>query len=190
MGKCQGLLGAGTGLDSCAAPPFRATRVEWSLGCPAHRPCCSEFGYCRTREGENKLVSSDKFCWPLVLLFRLGIWIFPRLQRKKQRKSIVCWCHITRRRCRDVHWNTSRSYRTKTKSQVRNKYSCTVSIQKVYVNKTQYFRLRLYNFDFDALNSLWMLSDRSLISDLSVCFLNLFYITCTYIDKMLNSVLL
>merc|ERR1712240_930750 len=42
-----GLLGAGTGPGSCAAAPFRATSVDWSLGCPAHAPCCSEYGYCQ-----------------------------------------------------------------------------------------------------------------------------------------------
>merc|ERR1712115_442463 len=42
-----GLLGAGTGPGSCAAAPFRATSVDWSLGCPTHAPCCSEYGYCQ-----------------------------------------------------------------------------------------------------------------------------------------------
>ena len=42
-----GLLGAGTGEGSCAAPPFRSHEVQWSYGCPAFAPCCSEFGYCR-----------------------------------------------------------------------------------------------------------------------------------------------
>merc|ERR1712177_88938 len=42
-----GLLGAGTGPGSCAAAPFRATSVDWSLGCPSHAPCCSEYGYCQ-----------------------------------------------------------------------------------------------------------------------------------------------
>ena len=55
-GLCTGLLGAGTGLGSCAAPPFRSSRVEFSRGCPADRPCCSEFGYCRLRQGERLLL--------------------------------------------------------------------------------------------------------------------------------------
>merc|ERR1711962_398058 len=42
-----GLLGAGTGPGSCAAAPFRATSVDWTLGCPSHAPCCSEYGYCQ-----------------------------------------------------------------------------------------------------------------------------------------------
>ena len=42
-----GLLGAGHGEGSCAAPPFRAYAVKWSYGCPGFAPCCSEFGYCR-----------------------------------------------------------------------------------------------------------------------------------------------
>jgi len=50
VGQCLGLLGAGTGLGSCAAPPFRASQVEFDLGCPRATPCCSEFGYCRNRE--------------------------------------------------------------------------------------------------------------------------------------------
>jgi len=49
-GLCSGLLGGGTGLGSCAAPPFRSSQVQYSLGCPPHRPCSSEFGYCRLRE--------------------------------------------------------------------------------------------------------------------------------------------
>lgn len=49
-GECTGLLGAGTGLGSCAAPPFRATQVQFKLGCPREKPCCSEYGYCRTRQ--------------------------------------------------------------------------------------------------------------------------------------------
>ena len=42
-----GLLGAGQGEGSCAAPPFRAYQVKWTYGCPGFAPCCSEFGYCR-----------------------------------------------------------------------------------------------------------------------------------------------
>ena len=48
--QCQGgLLGAGEGLGSCAAYPFRAHSVHWVGGCPPHAPCCSEFGFCRPR---------------------------------------------------------------------------------------------------------------------------------------------
>ena len=43
------LLGAGKGLGSCAAYPFRSYEVHWALGCPPFAPCCSEFGYCRPR---------------------------------------------------------------------------------------------------------------------------------------------
>ena len=42
-----GLLGAGEGEGSCAAPPFRAHYVKWTQGCPGFAPCCSEYGYCR-----------------------------------------------------------------------------------------------------------------------------------------------
>ena len=50
-----GLLGAGEGLGSCAAYPFRAHSVHWVGGCPPHAPCCSEFGFCRPRV--------SKICW-------------------------------------------------------------------------------------------------------------------------------
>ena len=42
-----GLLGAGEGEGSCAAPPFRARYVKWAGGCPGFAPCCTEYGYCR-----------------------------------------------------------------------------------------------------------------------------------------------
>jgi len=47
-----GLLGAGTGGGSCAAAPFRTpvSQLQWPGGCPASAPCCSEFGYCHSRE--------------------------------------------------------------------------------------------------------------------------------------------
>ena len=47
------LLGGGKGLGSCAAYPFRSYDVHWSLGCPHHASCCSEFGYCRPKVGRN-----------------------------------------------------------------------------------------------------------------------------------------
>merc|ERR1712212_626322 len=48
LASCHGgLLGAGTGGGSCAAPPFRSSSVQWPLGCPDSAPCCSEFGYCQ-----------------------------------------------------------------------------------------------------------------------------------------------
>merc|ERR1712212_348104 len=48
LASCHGgLLGAGTGGGSCAAPPFRSSSVQWPLGCPDTAPCCSEFGYCQ-----------------------------------------------------------------------------------------------------------------------------------------------
>ena len=49
-----GLLGAGEGEGSCAAPPFRAHYVKWPHGCPAFAPCCTEYGFCRP------LVSADR----------------------------------------------------------------------------------------------------------------------------------
>merc|ERR1712179_843619 len=51
VGCCHGgLLGAGTGDGSCRAAPYRAVVVQWAGGCPAHASCCSEYGYCRTKE--------------------------------------------------------------------------------------------------------------------------------------------
>ena len=49
LGVKGGLLGAGTGGGSCRAAPFRAAVVQWTAGCPNTSPCCSEYGYCRTR---------------------------------------------------------------------------------------------------------------------------------------------
>jgi len=43
------LLGAGTGLGSCAAPPYRATKVHWVYGCPPFASCCTELGFCRSQ---------------------------------------------------------------------------------------------------------------------------------------------
>merc|ERR1719228_1043312 len=43
-----GLLGAGHGEGSCAAPfrtPIEA--LKWPAGCPAGAECCTEYGYCR-----------------------------------------------------------------------------------------------------------------------------------------------
>ena len=45
-----GYLGKGEGLGSCAAAPFRAHEVQWTYGCPAFAPCCSEYGFCRPLE--------------------------------------------------------------------------------------------------------------------------------------------
>ena len=28
-----------------------ASQVQFKLGCPREKPCCSEYGYCRTRQG-------------------------------------------------------------------------------------------------------------------------------------------
>ena len=101
VGQCLGLLGAGTGLGSCAAPPFRATRssiqqiqldhllhplshpplpcrlkwhttcrVQWRLGCPAPTPCCSEFGYCRSRRGGLGYCRLE-IMWPKLLYIYL-----------------------------------------------------------------------------------------------------------------------
>jgi len=51
-----GLLGAGSGEGSCAAPPFRVTAVKWAGGCPAYASCCTEFGYCR---GQDEWLSGN-----------------------------------------------------------------------------------------------------------------------------------
>ena len=48
-----GLLGAGEGEGSCAAPPFRAHYVKWTGGCPGFAPCCSEYGFCRPLVSES-----------------------------------------------------------------------------------------------------------------------------------------
>merc|ERR1719187_184424 len=45
-----GLLGAGYGAGSCAAAPFRSLAVDHAQGCPAYAECCSEYGYCHSRE--------------------------------------------------------------------------------------------------------------------------------------------
>ena len=45
------LLGAGTGLGSCAAPPYRARKVHWVYGCPPFASCCTELGFCRSQVG-------------------------------------------------------------------------------------------------------------------------------------------
>ena len=42
------LLGAGTGVGSCRAFPYRAAEVDWET-CPGDVPCCNEYGYCRFR---------------------------------------------------------------------------------------------------------------------------------------------
>ena len=46
------LLGAGTGVSSCRAFPYRAREVDWEL-CPQEAPCCNEYGYCRLRSVER-----------------------------------------------------------------------------------------------------------------------------------------
>ena len=64
MGDCQ-LLGAGVGVGSCRAFPYRAQqvlmlltcfilislilKVDWEV-CPEEVSCCNEYGYCKTRE--------------------------------------------------------------------------------------------------------------------------------------------
>merc|ERR1711990_966815 len=52
------ILGAGTGIGSCRAPPFRSSNVNWDV-CPPTQPCCSEYGYCRTREEWKQLKFRD-----------------------------------------------------------------------------------------------------------------------------------
>ena len=44
------LLGAGTGVGSCRAFPYRVEEVDWEV-CPVETACCNEYGYCRTRVG-------------------------------------------------------------------------------------------------------------------------------------------
>merc|ERR1719278_659613 len=55
------LLGSGRGLGSCPAPPFRTDPADlaWPDSCPDFAPCCSEYGYCQTRES-----------WELGTIFR------------------------------------------------------------------------------------------------------------------------
>merc|ERR550519_3108692 len=65
VGCCHGgLLGAGTGDGSCRAAPYRAVVVQWAGGCPAHASCCSEYGYCRTKE--EWLAAGDRSGLPLL----------------------------------------------------------------------------------------------------------------------------
>jgi len=45
-----GLLGAGTGHGSCAAFPFRADDLDHVGGCPRYAECCTEFGYCHSKD--------------------------------------------------------------------------------------------------------------------------------------------
>merc|ERR1712154_678272 len=52
------ILGAGTGIGSCRAAPFRSANVNWDV-CPPNTPCCSEYGYCRTREEWKQLKFRD-----------------------------------------------------------------------------------------------------------------------------------
>merc|ERR1712154_402164 len=52
------ILGAGTGIGSCRAAPFRSSNVNWDV-CPPSTACCSEYGYCRTREEWKQLKFRD-----------------------------------------------------------------------------------------------------------------------------------
>merc|ERR1719361_999857 len=60
-GRVSSLLGFGRDLGSCPAPPFRTEPADlaWPEGCPDFAPCCSEYGYCQTRE-----------TWELGTIFR------------------------------------------------------------------------------------------------------------------------
>ena len=49
-GVSSQLLGAGTGVGSCRAFPYRVEEVDWEV-CPVETACCNEYGYCRTRVG-------------------------------------------------------------------------------------------------------------------------------------------
>ena len=66
-----GLLGAGQGEGSCAAPPFRAAYVKWSGGCPGFAPCCTEYGYCRPLVSADKSILTREVMGPMVPLFSL-----------------------------------------------------------------------------------------------------------------------
>eukprot|EP00092_Neocalanus_flemingeri_P027105 GFUD01029392.1.p1 GENE.GFUD01029392.1~~GFUD01029392.1.p1 ORF type:complete len:365 (+),score=88.47 GFUD01029392.1:32-1096(+) len=55
--NCQ-LLGAGTGVASCRAFPYRAEKVDWEV-CPVEVSCCNEYGFCRTREEWKSLKFRD-----------------------------------------------------------------------------------------------------------------------------------
>ena len=59
-----GLLGAGQGEGSCAAPPFRAPYVKWSGGCPGFAPCCTEYGYCRPLVSDDILILTREVMGP------------------------------------------------------------------------------------------------------------------------------
>merc|ERR1711962_1741083 len=50
-----GLLGAGHGAGSCAAFPNRTPSYELDhiAGCPRYAECCSEFGYCHSRDSRE-----------------------------------------------------------------------------------------------------------------------------------------
>ena len=50
MSVMSQLLGAGTGVGSCRAFPYRVEEVDWEV-CPTETSCCNEYGYCRTRVG-------------------------------------------------------------------------------------------------------------------------------------------
>ena len=56
-----GLLGAGQGDGSCAAPPFRADTADlaWPGGCPAWASCCTEYGYCHPRASWEQQLFRD-----------------------------------------------------------------------------------------------------------------------------------
>ena len=52
------MIGAGTGVGSCRAFPYRAEEVDWEV-CPQEVPCCNEYGYCRSREEWSELQFRD-----------------------------------------------------------------------------------------------------------------------------------
>ena len=68
------------------------------------------------------LYPTDKFCWltHISRIFRLGVWIFPRLQRNKQRKVIVWRNFTTRKSSKVVHFyrKTCWPHGTETETQV------------------------------------------------------------------------
>ena len=71
------LLGAGSGLGSCTAPPFRSSEVHWRFGCPPFASCCTEFGYCRSQVINNhqivkfKLIMKVSLCSSLLMIKKI-----------------------------------------------------------------------------------------------------------------------
>ena len=54
----------------CRLKQHTTCRVQWRLGCPAPTPCCSEFGYCRSRRGGLGYCRLE-IMWPKLLYIHL-----------------------------------------------------------------------------------------------------------------------